>query len=122
MNQSERNLKINTELYGKLRMEGELDKWPVNKAVKPGKEKLWKARYFVLADNLVYFDSEEEYKKAKKPKGVICLDFAAIATHSGDKAKLTVRTPGKMLVLRAKAEGEAETWLKALKHAQAMES
>ena len=121
MNQSERNLKINTELYGKVRMEGELAKWPVNKVVKPGKEKLWKARYFVLADNLVYYDTEEEYKKGKKPKGVLCLDFAAIALHSSEKEKLTIRTPSKMLVLRAKDEGEADTWLKGLKLAQAME-
>jgi len=85
MNQSERNLKINTELYGKVRMEGELDKWPVNKILKAGKEKLWKARYFVLAENLAYFDSEDDYKKKKKAKGVICLDFAAIAAHSQEK-------------------------------------
>ena len=121
MNQSERNLKINTELYGKLRLEGVLDKWPVNKVLKPGKEKHWKSRYFVLADNLVYYDSEEDYKKSKKPKGVICLDFAAIAGHSMDKCKLTVRTPAKMLVLKAASEAEAETWLRALKTAQMME-
>jgi hypothetical protein len=118
MNQSERNIKINTELFGKIRMEGELEKWPVNKPLKPGKEKLWKGRYFVLADNLCYFDSEEEFKKGKKPKGVICLDFAAIALHSLDKSKLSLRTPGKMLILKAKSEGETETWLRGLKLAQ----
>ena len=120
MNLGERNLKINTELWGKLRLEGTLEKYPVNKVEKPGKQKLWKIRYFVLADNLAYFENEDAYRSGKKPKGIICLDFAAISPHT-DKNKITLRTPGKFLLLKAKDEGEIETWFKALKLAQNQE-
>ena len=120
MNQSERNIKINTELYGKIRLEGILQKYPENKPIKPGKgEKLWKSRYFVLADNLVYYDDKEQYeKKPGKPKGVICLDFAAISLHSTEPNKIALRTPGKMLILRCKDELDAQVWLNELKAAQ----
>ena len=121
MNLAERTQKIHHELYGKVRMEGQLEKWPVNKLFRPGKERRWKTRYFVVADNLAYYETEEDYKSSKKPKGVICLDFAALALHSTDKCKVTLRTAKEMLVLRTASEDEAQTWLKALKRAQLRE-
>jgi hypothetical protein len=56
---------------GNVRIEGLMLKMPVNKPLKPGqKETLWKERYFVLADNLAYFQDKATYTSGKKPKGV----------------------------------------------------
>lgn len=120
MNPTDRNIKINHELYGDIRTEGMLYKYPVNKPIKPGQgDRLFKHRYFVLADNLVYYEDEQAFKtKRNKPKGVICLDFAAISLHSTDKTKIALRTPKKMLILRCQSEQEALHWMEAMKLAQ----
>jgi hypothetical protein len=67
---------------GSVRIEGLLLKMPVNKPLKPGqKEKLWKERYFVLADNLAYFQDKATFTSGKKPKGVRMLTLILHITN-----------------------------------------
>lgn len=115
--EGERTAKIQKDLYGIVRMELSFDKWPVNKAVKLGKEQAWKTRFFVLAENLCYYADEATYRAGKKPKGVLALDFAAISRHA-EPTKIQIRTSDKSLLLRFRDQAQAEAWFHALKSVQ----
>ena len=115
MNASERNHLLNTQLVGKVRHEGLVMKLPVDKPLKHGKEHQWKARYFVLADNIAYFSDEKQYTSGKKPKGVLCLDYATVEQDPGDPLIFVLRTPAKNVALRTETIPDSERWIRAIR-------
>jgi len=115
MNASERNHLLNTQLVGKVRLEGVIYKMPVDKPLKHGKEKDWKERYFVLADNVAYFPDEKAFKSGKKPKGVICLDFATVEQNPSDPLVFVLRTPHKTIAIKTNTIPDSERWIRAFR-------
>lgn len=78
----------------------------------------WSKSYCVLRDDKLYhYNSMEEYKKGKKPQGVISLAFSVCdkEDRKGHKACYSIFSSGKSYLFEAETDLDRQEWVTAIK-------
>ena len=74
----------------------------------------WRKRYFVLADDLSYYESKDSYLKGAKPKGVVGLNVYFVTENDNGKKEnneFTIHSYPKNLTCRAADTAIMKEWV-----------
>ena len=74
-----------------------------------------KKRFFVLKDDLAYYDSDKQYEKGKEPKGVVVLDCHYTCPVEGSELEFAVHAYPRTLMCKASNAEEMQEWISVLK-------
>ena len=75
----------------------------------------WKKRFFVLKNDLSYYDSDKQYEKGKDPKGVVALDCHYTCPVEGSELEFAVHAYPRTLMCKASNVEEMQEWIGILK-------
>ena len=77
----------------------------------------WRKRYFVLGDDLSYYESKDAYLKGAKPKGIVGLNVYFVTENEDGKKsqnEFTIHSYPKNLTCRANDEDTMKEWVEIL--------
>eukprot|EP00943_MAST-04B_sp_MAST-4B-sp1_P008130 g8130.t1 len=74
----------------------------------------WKKRFFVLQEDLLYFDSQSQYEKGKEPKGQVTLDCHYTCAVDGHEFEFAVHAYPRTLHCKAESAEEMQEWIDIL--------
>ena len=74
----------------------------------------WKKRFFVLQEDLLYFDSQSQYEKGKEPKGKVILDCHYTCAVDGHECEFAVHAYPRTLHCKADTAEEMQEWIDIL--------
>lgn len=83
---------------------------------KTGSQGNWKRRYFVLQDDMKYFEDEATFRNGGKGKGLVKLNVFFVSVSDGDNPnnQFTVHAMPHPLVCRADTKEEMQSWVETL--------
>lgn len=98
---------------GKVLKVGYLNKLGGNKS---GSQGNWKKRYFVLQDDMKYYEDENTFNNGGAGKGLVKLNVFFVSCADGDNTdfQFTVHAMPHPLVCRAESKEDMESWVNTL--------